>query len=354
MQKGYVMISQNSERSRRTARRSLRLLPVAALAFVLPAAARAQGGGADPNAAYRQLMQHRMEESQRSVNDTARRRFEEGKPDGPFPSDANKSSSKAGVVRAASPEEQRALSHNERGLEYFSKGKLEQAVKEYGEAIRAYPSLAAAHNNLGSAYFAMSRFEESVAAFRDAVQIEPNYGQAHFNLALAYIKLGREREANDALMNAVRAYDAAGETDIKAGRLKEAEESFKGLLQIDPNYTLALLKLGLVCNADRRYEEAVQYFRRVLQQEPTNADAFESLGESYYRLHKYDESLAASEQAIKLRPNATGAYYLAGLAHASLGQRDLALANLARLKELAADDYAQLLSDFIDKKSGKQ
>ena len=145
MQKGYVMISQNSERRRRTARRSLRLLPVAALAFVLPAAARAQGGGTDPNAAYRQLMQHRMEESQRAVSDTARRRFEEGKPDGPFPSDANKSSSKAGVVRAASPEEQRALTHNERGLEYFSKGKLEQAVKEYGEAIRAYPSLAAAH-----------------------------------------------------------------------------------------------------------------------------------------------------------------------------------------------------------------
>src|SRR5947209_3790537 len=148
------MISRNAERRRRTARRSLRLLPVAALALLLPAAARAQGG-TDPNAAYRQLMQHRMEESQRSVSETARRRFEEGKPDGPFPSDADRASSKAGVVRAASPEEKSALTHNERGLEYFSKGKLEQAVREYDEAIRAYPALAAAHNNLGSAYFAL-------------------------------------------------------------------------------------------------------------------------------------------------------------------------------------------------------
>src|SRR5205085_12688022 len=113
----YVMISHNAERSRSLSHNSSRLLPVAALALLLPAAARGQQPQPQPmtpdtNNSIGGLMQHRMEETQRAVNETARRRFEEGKPDGSFPSDANKSSSKAGVVRVASPEEQKALSHN--------------------------------------------------------------------------------------------------------------------------------------------------------------------------------------------------------------------------------------------------
>lgn len=344
------MISTNEVARAVASRKCLRLM-LACLALGLPAASARAQMSPDSSESYRILMQHRMEMTRRSIDETQRRRFEEGKPDGPFPSDANKESARPGVVRAASPEEQKALVHNERGLDLFSKGKLEQAVKEYDEAISAYPQLAAAHNNLGSAYFALGRFENAAAAFRDAVQIDPRYAQAHFNLALAYIKLGREKEANDSLMNAARAYDAAGDEHLKAGRMKEAEESYKGLLQIDPDYTFALFKLGLVCNADRRYDEAVEYFRRVIRKQPTDSDAFEALGEAYFGQSKYAESAEAAEQAVKLDAASPGPFYIAGLAHASLGDTAKAKADLDRLKELKADDYAKQLSDFIEKKA---
>lgn len=353
------MILTNEEaRALAVSRRTLRLV-LAALALTLSAsAARSQIGPSSPqsmtpdaNNSMSTLMQHRMEMTKRAIDETQRRRFEEGKPDSPFPSDANKEAGKPGVVRALSPEEQKALAHNGRGLDLFSKGKFDQAVKEYGEAIRTYPQLAAAHNNLGSAYFALGRFEEAASAFRDAIQIDPRYAQAHFNLALAYIKLGREREANDSLMNAARAYDAAGDEHLKAGRFKEAEESYKGMLQIDPEYTPALFKLGLVCNATQRYEESVGYFRRVLQKKPTSPDAYEALGEAYFGQRKYAESASAAEQAVKLSPASPGPYYIAGLAHAALGERAKAQADLDKLRELKADDYVKQLSDFIEKKS---
>jgi tetratricopeptide (TPR) repeat protein len=352
------MNSPNAERLRATARRRAvarklsRLLPLAAPAFIVLlscVAARAQQQGSSD--AYRSLMQHRMEMSNRSVAETQRRRFEEGKPDARFPSDANKASAKPGVVRASTPAEQKALAHNERGLDLFSKGKLEPAVKEYEEAIRADPALAAAHNNLGSAHFAAGRFEAAAAAFLQAVQLDPDYGQAHFNLALAYLKLGREKEANDSLLNAARAYNAAGEAHLKAGRLKEAEESFRGMLQIDPDYAPALLRLGLVCNADHRYEEAARHLQHVIRLQPANADAHESLAESHFGLRQYEQAATDAERALQLAPDAPGAHYIAGLARAALHQRDPALAHLDRLKQLKADDYAQQLSDFIAKNS---
>src|SRR5215208_5923261 len=120
------------------------LLALAALALACAPRAHAQS---DSSQSYRTLMQQRMEMSMRAVAEAQRRRFEEGKSDTNFPSDASKAAAKAGVVRVVSPEERKALAHNERGLGHFAKGKIEQAVKEYREALRAFPSLAAAHNN---------------------------------------------------------------------------------------------------------------------------------------------------------------------------------------------------------------
>src|SRR5215207_9445860 len=276
------------------------LLALAALALACAPPARAQS---DASQSFRTLMQQRMEMSSRAVEEAQRRRFEEGKSDTNFPSDANRAAAKAGVVRVVSPEERKALAHNERGLSHFEKGKVEQAVKEYNEAIRAYPALAAAHNNLGSAHFAALRFEEAAASFRRAAEIDPDYGQAHFNLALAHLKLGREREADAALQAAVRAYYLSGDGHFKAGRLKESEEAYRGMLQIDPGYVPALLRLGLVCNTARRFDEAAQHLRLAASRESTNPYAHEGLAEALHGLNKDDEAAASADRALQLAPD---------------------------------------------------
>lgn len=347
------MNSSNAARLRRALARNVSRALLAALALALPhVAARAQQRNADPDEAYRILMQRRMEQSQRAVTETLRRRFEEGKGSGTFPSDGdNKAAARPAVVRAVSPEERQALAHTEKGLDYFSKNKFEQAVKEYDEAIRLYPTLAAAHNDRGSALFALGRFETAAACFKRAIEIDSMYAQAHFNLALAQLKLGREREANDSLVNASRAYITAGDEQLDAGRLAEAEESYKSLLQIDPDYAVAHFKLGLVYNTAGRHAEAVESFKRVIGKLPDSAEAHQNLGEAYLGLRKHREAARAAEQSVKLRPKSPAAHYVAGLAHASLGQREQALASLDKLKELKADDYAKLLSEFIEKKA---
>jgi len=295
------------------------------------------------------LMSHRAEMSSRSVDETLRRRFEEGKSDSNFPSDAR--TTKAGVTRALTPEEQKALQHNERGLQFFSKGKLDAAIKEYLEALRFDSQLAAARNNLGSAYFGAGRFEEAAAEFQKACELDANYGQAFFNLALAQIKLGREKEANETLLAALRAYNSAGEAHLKADRAKEAEEAFRGMLQIDPEYPLALLRIALICIEAGRYDEAEQNARRVAERQASNAVPHAILAEALYGARKYDESVASADRALKLSPNFPYAHYVAGLARASLGQREAALTHLANLQKLNSPELTKRLSDAIN---GKQ
>ena len=323
------------------------IVAAASAEFSLPAVRAQQPSSSDQ---IQQLMTHRREMSNRAVEEPTQRRFEEGKSDSTFPSDTTRAI-KGGVVRAFTPEERKALQHNERGLELFSAGKLDAAIKEYQESIRSDPKLAAAHNNLGSAYFAAARFEEAAVAFRRACDLDDNYGQAFFNLALTHIKLGHQKDASEMLDQSFRAYNSAGEAYLKASRLQEAEEAFRGMLQIDPAYSPALLRLGLVYNAAGRFEEAAGNARRVIEREPANAAAHEILAEALYGEHKYEEAALSAERAIKLASAFADAHYFAGLARASLGQRDVALVHLARLQQLGSTELAQQLSDFINRKA---
>ena len=106
------------------------------------------------------------------------------------------------------------------------------------------------------------------------------HGQAFFNLALTQIKLGREKEANETLLAALRAYNSAGEAHLQANRLKEAEEAFRAMLQIDPEYPLALLRISLICNEAGSYEKAEANARRVTLREPKNPTAHAILAEA--------------------------------------------------------------------------
>ena len=331
-----------------TARRVIGVITLSAASAFLASQAQAQQPSSTES--LQTIMEHRQDLSRRAVEETKQRRFEEGKSDSNFPSD-NVNATRRGVIPALTPQQQNALKHNERGLELFSKGQFDGAMKEYQEAIRSDPKLAAAHNNLGSAYFAAGRFAEAATAFTRACELDPNYGQAFFNLALSQIKLGHEKEANETLNAALRAYNSAGEAELNAGHFKEAEEAFRGMLQIDPEYAPALLRLGLVYNSAGRYADAAQFLRRGAERDPSNAAAHELLAEALYGEQKYEEAAASAERSLKLSPNQPDAYYFAGLARASLGQRDAALAHLDKLRQLNSPKQTQQLLDFINQKA---
>jgi superkiller protein 3 len=339
----------------RTAIRALSARSLTARAFALLFAALACGGVAapargqstGPAATYRRMAERQMERSTRAVEKMSRRQMEDRRGDA---KEGSRAEARPGVLRATTPEERQALEHYDRGLALFDKGRHEQAVREYERAVQLFPSLAAAHNNMGSALFTLARYEEAAAAFRRAAEIEPRYGQAHLNLAFVYAKLGREREAGEALASATRAFIETGDEQLGRGQLAEAAASFETLLTVDPDYCPALLRLGAVHNAARRYDLAAEPLKRHVRLRPDSAEGHERLAEALHGAGRHAEALTQAERAIALAPSSPGAYLFAGLAHAALGHPDRAAAAHARLLELKATEAAARLADYLDQK----
>jgi tetratricopeptide (TPR) repeat protein len=302
----------------------------------------------DPAATYRRMAERQHERSTHAVERLARRQMEEQRAD---KQTRNRADARPGVLRATTPEERQALEHNDKGLALFDQSKHEQAIREYEQALRLFPLLAPAHNNMGSALFALARYEEAAAAFHRATKIEPRYGRAHLNLAFVHAKLGREREAGESLKSATRAFIETGDEHYRQDRLEEAEESFAALLDVDPDYCPALLRLGMVRNAARRYAEAIEVLTRHVALRPDNAEGYERLAEALHGKKRYADAAVQAERAATLAPTSAAAHLYAGLAHAALGRRERALAAHARLLELKAETEAARLADYIEQKS---
>ena len=71
------------------------------------------------------------------------------------------------------------------GNALLSGGNYEEAIAQYGIAIRLKAYYEDAHNNLGAALLNAGRVEEAITQFREAIKIRPDFASAHNNLAIA-------------------------------------------------------------------------------------------------------------------------------------------------------------------------
>jgi protein O-GlcNAc transferase len=111
----------------------------------------------------------------------------------------------------------------------------------------------------------------------------------------------------------------------QGGRMREAEQLYQGILNVDPTHFGSLYHLALIRAQQNRLEEAVALFRGAIDQDPTSADALVNLAVAFEMLERPDEALAHAEKAIALRPDRAEAYFTAGNALKALGRLEAAV-----------------------------
>jgi tetratricopeptide (TPR) repeat protein len=80
--------------------------------------------------------------------------------------------------------------YNNRGLVYEKKGRLDEAIDDFGTAIALDPLDAAAYNNRGMVFGKTGQFDEAIKDFETAIALDPSNSRAHNNLGVIYAKTG--------------------------------------------------------------------------------------------------------------------------------------------------------------------
>jgi protein O-GlcNAc transferase len=137
-------------------------------------------------------------------------------------------------------------------------------------------------------------------------------------------------------MNVAQALDLALKQH-QAGNLREAEQRYRQILQVQPRHFDALHMLGVIAHQVGRYELAVKYIRTALQECPNVAQAFFNMGLALHKQGKLDEAVFNYRQAVRLKPDYAVACNNLGTALKVQGKLDEAITHYQQAVRLEPD-----------------
>jgi Tfp pilus assembly protein PilF len=172
--------------------------------------------------------------------------------------------------------------HYNLAREIARKGKYQEAVYHYREALRIRPNDVDAHNNLGLVLARTGQIEPSLAEFRRATEINPLYAKGYFNLGRVLSRRGDFEGAAANLRKALELHPQEAEIHLalgavlaRQGHLAEAGERFEEAVRVNPNSADAHTELarwlagqGRVDKAADHYKEALRLTKLEVQQMP--------------------------------------------------------------------------------------
>jgi protein O-mannosyl-transferase len=148
------------------------------------------------------------------------------------------------------------------------------------DTVAKNPNSWVAHFNLGNALLHAGRLEDAIRQYEQAVQIDPHHQEVHNNLAFALLQAGRVNDAIAQLEQAVRiSPDSAdghynlGNAYLRAGRVQDATGQYEQAVRLNPNYVQAHVNLGFALAQRGRFDEAVEHWEAALRLDPSNQDA---------------------------------------------------------------------------------
>jgi len=161
------------------------------------------------------------------------------------------------------------------------------------------PATPAQAFDLAAAHHRAGRLDEAVQLYRAVIEAEPDHFGALHHLGIAATQQGKLEEAAALLQRAVAA---------------------------DPGSAEALTNLGIALMRLRQFDSAADVYRKALELDPSKVEAHNYLGAMLHTLGRFEEAAAEFATALRLRPGNAAVHNNLGMALASLGRTEEAAA----------------------------
>jgi len=274
-----------------------------------------------------------------------------------------------------------AFRHADLGYALQQRGRLDEAVAEYGRALEFKPTYALVHYNLAQALEQQGQREQAFEHYRQTIALNPDYAEAYAGLAGLFRADGRLDEALSHDRLAVRANprlaeawygqgntlrlrgDSEGAADSyrralalrpeyaeahnnlaiafqSTGDLEAALDHYRKALNVAPDMIEAHNNAGLILAARGELPGAIEHYRKALGVAPDTPELRDNLGRALLARSDTDEAIVELKEAVRLRPEWVEAHFDLGLAYEHDGQRDAAVGEYRRVLELSPDHQA--------------
>lgn len=189
------------------------------------------------------------------------------------------------------------------------RGKHEEAVARFRQAIRLQPNYGASHLLLGTSLLALRRNAEAVRELDRAARLMPEEPQAHLQLAKAYEMTENWIGAAAEFQMLVKLAPQEPEYSYQLGKawMKLSGWSYKQISEINPKSARLQQGLGQEYAIQEKFDLAMVAYQRAVQLDPKMPELHLAIAVILLQQKKLDEALREIEFELKLVPESVAA-----------------------------------------------
>ena len=252
--------------------------------------------------------------------------------------------------------------YRDRGSELYQRGKYEQAIAYYDEAIDIDPDDAQTYFLRGLAKEENEQHEDAIVDFDKAININPNNAESYHWRGITKFQLSQHKDAivdfDKAINinpNNAESYHWRGVSKYVFGQYQDGYEDaiadFDTAIRLNPNSAISYYWRGLANNERGQFDAAIADFTDAISLNPEHAEAYFNRGMAKGNSSEYEDAIADFDTAIRLeRNNAALAtyYYKRSLAKDLLGLIEEEKEDLRIALELATQAKDEDLKHLIE------
>jgi len=226
-----------------------------------------------------------------------------------------------------------AAGHNQMGVYHFQHGRLDEAERDFTQALQNDFALLDAHFNLASLYHQKGDYTRALSFYKEIAQARPDDAEVWTRMGDCAASVDMRDEAAALYGEALRLnpglLNAALELSnllLQDGQLEEASDVLLALLRHNSDVPLAIhFTLGLLFEGQGQYRVAMTHLRDVVVADEQSEEAFYHLGRCARYLDMGEDAVAFLSRAVKVEPTYAEAIFELGEVYYDLDQTEDAI-----------------------------
>lgn len=163
---------------------------------------------------------------------------------------------------------------------------------------------------LGGVHTALQQNDKAQATYQKILKLFPKSEEACIFLSKSYALEKKEKEAFDLLNSCEKRLPQAtifpyykGKMAVDAGRVDEGLKYFEQALKKDPEYSQAVLAIGMLYEQKEQNDKAIDHYKVFLEKQPMNYNVLGRIVQLLFNESRYSEIIPYAERLTSLDPS---------------------------------------------------